>query len=546
MYWTNTLSMARIESAAMDGTERTTLFNVGLGHPVALTIDKKSGKLFWADTELKRIESSDLEGGNREVLLDGLTGNPRGLATFGNFLYWLDRGNQLVERIHKSRGDKRSWVRGRIPGLSDLISVEHSLREQSHPCSRGNGGCSHLCLAKGNSEFRCSCPLSLELRSDEVTCADPPTCPPDHFTCRSGDIRCIPRVWRCDRLPECEDNSDEEDCPRCDPRSEFQCTSGQCIPARLHCDGMRQCNDGSDEEQCCRQGQHRCLNHQCIDEALVCNGRHDCSDKSDEENCSQAGANVGQPNATHYAIAIVVGLVFLVLVVALVFVCRRKTSHVPLEDVDLMVIKKPLNPNADQPTPANTLSSSRGKSAGPGLSMGSGSGPPLYDRTHVTGASSSSSTVTHYPKETLNPPPSPVTDRSVYAEDCYYSSNSLSTVRSCRQYKAHFTKAHKMRKHIPPPPTSPCSTDVCEDSEPYTAAAAKKYYFNNSVMELGYDSDPYPPPPTPRSHYFSDEMSCPPSPSTERSFFNPYPPPPSPVGTSECWQQKASIHVNFI
>jgi low density lipoprotein receptor-related protein 5/6 len=29
-------------------------------------------------------------------------------------------------------------------------------------------------------------------------------------------------------------------------------------------------------------------------------------------------------------------------------------------------------------------------------------------------------------------------------------------------------------------------------------------------------------------------ISCPPSPSTERSFSNPYPPPPSPVANSDC------------
>jgi len=41
---------------------------------------------------------------------------------------------------------------------------------------------------------------------------------------------------------------------------------------------------------------------------------------------------------------------------------------------------------------------------------------PLYDRDHITGASSSSLTTTAqppYPKETLNPPPSPATERSL-------------------------------------------------------------------------------------------------------------------------------------
>jgi low density lipoprotein receptor-related protein 5/6 len=167
------------------------------------------------------------------------------------------------------------------------------------------------------------------------------------------------------------------------------------------------------------------------------------------------------------------------------------------------------------------------------LSGGSG-GPPHYDINHVTGASSSSSTVTQYPKETLNPPRrvrSP-TVRYVRASSLIggdrgggYLSNSPSTVRSYRPYK--------LKRNIPPPPTTPCSTDVCEDSEPYPNP--NKYYINQrTVCELNYYFDPYPPTPTPRSHYFSDDRSCPPSPSTERSYVNPYPPPPSSVGNSDC------------
>ena len=162
--------------------------------------------------------------------------------------------------------------------------------------------------------------------------------------------------------------------------------------------------------------------------------------------------------------------------------------------------------------------------------------PPFYDRNHVTGASSSSSTGTQYPQETLNPPPSPVTERSAYTGGVghYCSSHSVSTVRSARKHhRPHRSRHHHHHhNHIPPPPTTPCSTDVCEDSEPYPAKRFR-YYFNNSLVELSYDSDPYPPPPTPR-RYFSDDVSCPPSPSTERSYFNPYPPPPSPVGNSDC------------
>lgn len=77
------------------------------------------------------------------------------------------------------------------------------------------------------------------------------------------------------------------------------------------------------------------------------------------------------------------------------------------------------------------------------------------------------------------------------------------------------------------PPTTPCSTDVCDSDYTTSRWKSNKYY-----MDLNSDSDPYPPPPTPRSQYMSAEESCPPSPSTERSYFHLCPPPPSPCTDS--------------
>lgn len=79
------------------------------------------------------------------------------------------------------------------------------------------------------------------------------------------------------------------------------------------------------------------------------------------------------------------------------------------------------------------------------------------------------------------------------------------------------------------PPTTPCSTDVCDSDYTTSRWKSNKYY-----MDLNSDSDPYPPPPTPRSQYLSAEESCPPSPSTERSYFHLCPPPPSPC-TDSSW-----------
>jgi len=82
-----------------------------------------------------------------------------------------------------------------------------------------------------------------------VSSSEPPTCSPEQFTCTSGEVDCIPQAWRCDSVPECDDGSDEEDCPVCS-KSEFQCDNRQCIDLSLRCNGEINCQDQSDENKC--------------------------------------------------------------------------------------------------------------------------------------------------------------------------------------------------------------------------------------------------------------------------------------------------------
>lgn len=125
------------------------------------------------------------------------------------------------------------------------------------------------------------------------------------------------------------------------------------------------------------------------------------------------------------------------------------------------------------------------------MSTLNGTSSSSYDRSHVTGASSSASLLC-YP---LNPPPSPAT--TTQREELY----------CCPRY-------------CPPPPT-PCSTDVCDESD------------------SNYRCDPFPPPPTPLSY-----SSGPPSPSSS-TYFHPRPPPPSPNSRChhQCWHYVLSYLV---
>ncbi|KAM4747690.1 low-density lipoprotein receptor-related protein 6 isoform 5-T5 [Rhinophrynus dorsalis] len=541
MYYTNLQEpLAKIERAALDGTEREVLFSTGLSKPIALALDNKMGKLFWADSDLRRIESSDLSGANRIVLEDSNVLQPVGLTVFGNHLYWIDRQQQMIERIEKTRREGRTKIQARIPFLTDIHAVtELSMQEyKEHPCSRYNGGCSHICIVKGDGTTRCSCPVHLVLLQDELSCGEPPTCSPQQFTCLTGEVDCIPAEWRCDGFTECEDKSDEQNCPMCSD-TQYQCASGQCIDSSLRCNGDANCQDKSDEKNCnkiCSPDQFHCSSGQCIGKHRRCDHNVDCSDGSDEQACYPTEE---PPPPSTNTIGSIIGVILTVFVVGgMYFICQRVLCPHVKGDGETMandyVVHGPVSvPLAYVPHPSSLSGSlpgmSRGKSVISSLSiMGGSSGPP-YDRAHVTGASSSSSSSTKgtFFPPILNPPPSPATERSHYTMEFGYSSNSPSTHRSYsyRPYSyRHFA-----------PPTTPCSTDVCDSdytpSHRLACATAKGY-----TSDLNYDSEPVPPPPTPRSQYLSAEEnyeSCPPSPYTERSYSHHlYPPPPSPCTDS--------------
>lgn len=582
LFFANMVSPARIERCHLDGRGRKVVVAEGLITPSALTVDVEDDSgddfIFWTDTATKRIETANLNGDNRKVLVDEGLGQPVGLAVHGPFLYWVDRELSHVGRVHKFTGQEREVIQGRIPYLSDIIAVSPFLSQQMriHPCHNGSE-CSHLCLEREGRQV-CSCPAGRVLADDLKTCILPPSCKPEEFRCHSGSVDCIPIKWRCDGQTECTDKSDELNCPILPvcPQSQFKCVNSQCIEKAWVCDGQQQCDDGSDEDGCCRAGQVLCMSSgNCVDTAAQCSGaaRRPCPDAPDLALCSTwvtapPEQSEGAGGRAPYIVGVVASVVVLACVAALLVYYRRRPAL--MDDHELEPHPKPgpapqaLPPAA--PRQYRLVMTSWGKSYAPMVGpdgpageprqpLGAGAGPVcrvvpgagdarggVYEAAPATGASSSSSSMTHYPRETLNPPPTPVAEgrgaRCPEHHCCYNPHHAPpSTLHSYRHYKT---------RNRPPPPT-PCSTDVC-DSDVYSSALSPRgprcytppsppTHYHSSPPMTDYDSDPHPPPPTPQMPYMCElgscrpPTSCPPSPSTERSYCTraPCPPPPSPI-----------------
>jgi len=116
LYWSG--SAASIHRANLDGTASEVVVS-GLNNPQAVEVDNGAAKLYWTDLGTRTIERADLDGTNREVLLDlttcgvcGASGNAYALAIDGDDgrMYWTNDSANTIQRAYLDGSDVETLV----------------------------------------------------------------------------------------------------------------------------------------------------------------------------------------------------------------------------------------------------------------------------------------------------------------------------------------------------------------------------------------------------------------------------------------------------
>lgn len=98
----------------MNGQNRRAIVTQGVVWPNGLALDYDTNRIFWADAMYHVIESADLDGRNRKVVLSKGLPHPFALTIFEDMVYWTDWHTRSVLGANKDTGKRVHVVLDRL------------------------------------------------------------------------------------------------------------------------------------------------------------------------------------------------------------------------------------------------------------------------------------------------------------------------------------------------------------------------------------------------------------------------------------------------
>uniref|UniRef100_A0A673KWD7 Low-density lipoprotein receptor-related protein 2-like n=1 Tax=Sinocyclocheilus rhinocerous TaxID=307959 RepID=A0A673KWD7_9TELE len=160
LFWTDAGQSPKIESALLDGTNRTVLASESLSSPRGLTVDYTNDILYWIVRYGSRYPT------------------PYSVAIFGEYMLWVDRKLGKLFQASKSPGntDTPEVIRDGIEDLTDIGVFDSHVQPTSanlvgfNPCQEDNGRCQQFCFAMPEQQQpKCACAHG-SLLSNGVSC----------------------------------------------------------------------------------------------------------------------------------------------------------------------------------------------------------------------------------------------------------------------------------------------------------------------------------------------------------------------------------------
>ena len=119
MFWSDWGFNPKIEKAALDGSGRIAIIKKDLIWPNGLALDWPTNRLYWGDAKLDRIESCNLDGKDRSVLLKKVS-HPFGLTLLDNYIYWTDWQERAINRVDKITGTGKQVIVDQLPDMMGI------------------------------------------------------------------------------------------------------------------------------------------------------------------------------------------------------------------------------------------------------------------------------------------------------------------------------------------------------------------------------------------------------------------------------------------
>lgn len=140
IYWTDWgREEAKIGKISMDGdpNTRVVLHNLTGSWPNGITIDFTTRRIFWTDARFKVIESSNLNGSDRRLVIRIPRQHPFSIAVFKDFIYWADWRSRAIFKANKFTGGNKTVIVRELKTLTGL--------EIFDPLRQPKGNWLHIC-----------------------------------------------------------------------------------------------------------------------------------------------------------------------------------------------------------------------------------------------------------------------------------------------------------------------------------------------------------------------------------------------------------------